>query len=111
MRSLSGGNQQKVALGRWLERSGICLLATDPTRGVDVRGRRAIHQTLVDFGVAGNALLVHSVDPEELVELCNRVLVMAEGRIVAQLRDADLTSHQLEAATRMRTRPPEASAA
>jgi ribose transport system ATP-binding protein len=111
MRSLSGGNQQKVALGRWLERSGICLLATDPTRGVDVRGRRAIHQTLVDFGVAGNALLVHSVDPEELVELCNRVLVMAAGRIVAQLRDADLTSHQLEAATRMRTRPPEASAA
>jgi ABC-type sugar transport system ATPase subunit len=111
MRSLSGGNQQKVALGRWLDRSGICLLAADPTRGVDVRGRRAIHQTLVDFGAAGNALLVHSVDPEELVELCNRVLVMAEGRIVAELRDAELTSHKLEAATRMRTRPPEASAA
>jgi ribose transport system ATP-binding protein len=111
MRSLSGGNQQKVALGRWLERSGICLLATDPTRGVDVRGRRAIHQTLADFGAAGNVLLVHSVDPEELVELCNRVLVMAEGRIVAQLRGAELTSHNLEAATRMRTRVLEASAA
>jgi ribose transport system ATP-binding protein len=111
MRSLSGGNQQKVALGRWLERSGICLLASDPTRGVDVRGRRAIHQTLVDFGAAGNALLVHSVDPEELVELCNRVLVMAEGRIVAQLRGAELTSHQLEAATRMRSHRAEASAA
>jgi ribose transport system ATP-binding protein len=111
MRSLSGGNQQKVALARWLERSGICLLASDPTRGVDVRGRRAIHQTLVDFGAAGNALLVHSVDPEELVELCNRVLVMAEGRIVAQLRGAELTSHQLEAATRMRSHRAEASAA
>jgi ribose transport system ATP-binding protein len=111
MRSLSGGNQQKVALGRWLQRSGICLLASDPTRGVDVRGRRAIHQALVDFGAAGNALLVHSVDPEELVELCDRVLVMAEGRIVAQLRGAELTSHNLEAATRMRSHRAEATAA
>jgi ribose transport system ATP-binding protein len=111
MRSLSGGNQQKVALGRWLERSGICLLASDPTRGVDVRGRRAIHQTLVDFGVAGNALLVHSVDPEELVELCDRVLVMAEGRIVVELRGTELTSRNLEAATRMRSHGAEASAA
>ena len=83
MRSLSGGNQQKVALGRWLEQSGICLLAADPTRGVDVRGRRAIHKTLVDFCAEGNALLAHSVDPDELVELCDRALVMAEGRIVA----------------------------
>jgi ribose transport system ATP-binding protein len=111
MRSLSGGNQQKVALGRWLERSGICLLASDPTRGVDVRGRRAIHQTLVDFGAAGNALLVHSVDPEELVELCDRVLVMAEGRIVVELHDPELTSRKLEAATRMRSHGAEASAA
>jgi ribose transport system ATP-binding protein len=111
MRSLSGGNQQRVALGRWLQRSGICLLASDPTRGVDVRGRRAIHQALVDFGAAGNALLVHSVDPEELVELCDRVLVMAEGRIVAQLRGAELTSHNLEAATRMRSHRAEATAA
>jgi ABC-type sugar transport system ATPase subunit len=111
MRSLSGGNQQKVALGRWLERSGICLLAADPTRGVDVRGRRAIHKTLADFCAEDNALLVHSVDPEELVELCDRVLVMGEGRIVAQLGGAELTSHELEAATRMRARAPNASAA
>jgi ribose transport system ATP-binding protein len=49
MRSLSGGNQQKVALGRWLERSGICLLASDSTRGVDVRRRRAIHPDVGRF--------------------------------------------------------------
>jgi ABC-type sugar transport system ATPase subunit len=111
MRSLSGGNQQKVALGRWLDRAGMCLLAADPTRGVDVRGRRAIHQALVDFCAGGNALVVHSVDPEELVELCDRVLVMGEGRIVAQLHGAELTSHELEAATRVRARAAKASAA
>jgi ribose transport system ATP-binding protein len=66
---------------------------------------------LVDFGAVGNALLVHSFDPEELVELCNRVLVMAEGRIVVQLRGAELTSHKLEAATRMRSHRAQASAA
>jgi ribose transport system ATP-binding protein len=111
MRSLSGGNQQKVALGRWLDRSGTCLLATDATRGVDVRGRRAIHQALIDFCAEGNALLVHSVDPEELVELCDRVLIMAEGRIVAQLSGSNLTSHELEAATRRRRRTDTAAAA
>jgi ABC-type sugar transport system ATPase subunit len=105
LRSLSGGNQQKVAVGRWLERFGICLLAADPTRGVDVRGRRAIHQTLIDFCHQGNALLVHSADPEELVELCDRVLVMAAGRIVASLHGTSLNGHELEAATRIRTRP------
>ena len=89
----------------------FALLAADPTRGVDVRGRRAIYKTLADFCAEDNALLVHSVDPEELVELCDRVLVMGEGRIVAQLGGAELTSHELEAATRMRARAPNASAA
>ena len=110
-RSLSGGNQQKVALSRWLERSGVCLLAADPTRGVDVRGRRAIHEALVDFCSQGNALLMHSVDPEELVEVCARVLVMGEGRIVAELHGGELTSRELEAATRMRGRAAKAPTA
>ena len=105
IRSLSGGNQQKVAIGRWLERNGICLLAADPTPGVDVSGRRAIHNTLADFCAEGNALLAHSCDPEELVELCVRVLIMAEGRIVGELSGSGLTGHELEAATRRRARP------
>ena len=105
LRTLSGGNQQKVALGRWLDRSGVCLLAADPTRGVDVRGRAAIHRALVDFCDGGNAVLVCSTDPEEIVELCSRALVMASGRIVAELRGAALTAQELEAATRIRVRP------
>jgi len=105
LRSLSGGNQQKVALGRWLNRSGICLLAADPTRGVDVRGRLAIHAALRAFCAQGNALLVHSMDPDELVELCDRVLIVVAGRIVATLQGDALTSEALESATRLRGSP------
>jgi ABC-type sugar transport system ATPase subunit len=103
LKELSGGNQQKVALGRWLGRSGVCLLADDPTRGVDVRGRRAIHEALIAFCADGNSVLVSSVDPEELVELCTRVLVMVEGQIVEELRGKTLVVQRLEAATRMRS--------
>jgi ABC-type sugar transport system ATPase subunit len=104
LRTLSGGNQQKVALGRWLDRSGICLLADEPTRGVDVRGRAAIHQTLMDFCAAGNSLLIRSTDPEELAELCHRVVIMAEGRIIREIAGAEITSEELESATRTKMR-------
>lgn len=76
-----------------------------------MRGRRAIHEALVDFCAQGNALLMHSVDPEELVEVCARVLVMGEGRIVAELHGGELTSRELEAATRMRGRAAKAPTA
>jgi ABC-type sugar transport system ATPase subunit len=100
LRTLSGGNQQKVAIGRWLERSGVCLLADEPTRGVDVRGRAAIHQLLAEFCREGNTLLVRSTDPDELVELCDRVLVMVDGRVTRALAGPALTTDALEAATR-----------
>ena len=102
--TLSGGNQQKVALGRWLDRKGICILADEPTRGVDVRGRAAIHAALVAQCAAGNAVLVRSTDPEELVELCDRVIVMVGGRITRELVGDSLTTEQIEAATRTKVR-------
>ena len=111
MRSLSGGNQQKVALGRWLERSGDLPACRRPDPGRRRARAACDSQALADFCAEGNALLVHSVDPEELVELCDRVLVMGEGRIVAELSGAELTSRELEAATRMCGRAPNASAA
>jgi ABC-type sugar transport system ATPase subunit len=104
LRTLSGGNQQKVALGRWLDRRGICVLADEPTRGVDVRGRSAIHEALIALSAAGNSVLVRSTDPEELVELCDRVLVMVDGKVTRTLAGDDLTTEQIEAATRTKVR-------
>jgi ABC-type sugar transport system ATPase subunit len=106
LRTLSGGNQQKVAMARWLDRSDCCLLANEPTRGVDVRGRAAIHRALIDFCAAGNTLLVRSTDPEELVELCQRVIVMVDGRPAGELSGARLTGEALEASTRWKGRGP-----
>jgi ribose transport system ATP-binding protein len=100
LRTLSGGNQQKLALGRWLTREGACLLADEPTLGVDAHGRGAIHELLLAQAGRGTTVLVHSSDPEELVSICGRVLAMASGRVVRELAGARLTVAALEAATR-----------
>jgi ABC-type sugar transport system ATPase subunit len=104
MRALSGGNQQKLSLGRWLVRDDACLLADEPTRGVDARGRAAIHEVLLALAAQGNALLVHSTDPEELVALCHRVLAFAGGEIVGEVAGDQLTVASLEHAVRSRDR-------
>jgi ABC-type sugar transport system ATPase subunit len=97
LRTLSGGNQQKVALGRWLVRDRMCLLADEPTRGVDVRGRIAIHELLIQLAERGNCLVIHSTDPEELAAVCSRVIVLERGRIVSELVGEEITVRQLEA--------------
>jgi ABC-type sugar transport system ATPase subunit len=89
--TLSGGNQQKVALGKWLAASPRVMLLDEPTRGVDVAAKSEIHELL--RGVAGNGvgLLVSSSENEELLELCDRILVMFRGRIVASMPSAEAT--------------------
>ncbi len=88
---LSGGNQQKVVIGRWLLRSPKVLILDEPTRGVDVGARGEIHRLIRDLAAKGMAVLVISSEPDELPDLCDRVLVMAEGRIVREL-DGDAVS-------------------
>jgi ABC-type sugar transport system ATPase subunit len=100
--SLSGGNQQKAAVGRWLVEGVHCLLADDLTRGVDAAGRAAIHRTLREYARAGNAVVAYSSDPEELVALCDRVLVMADGRVTREIEAEELTVETIEAATRVK---------
>jgi ABC-type sugar transport system ATPase subunit len=82
---LSGGNQQKVVIGRWLLRSPKVLILDEPTRGVDIGARGAIHRLIRDLAARGIAVLVISSEPDELPDLCDRVLVMAEGRILREL--------------------------
>jgi ribose transport system ATP-binding protein len=82
---LSGGNQQKVVIGRWLQRAPHVLILDEPTRGVDIGARAEIHRQIRALATAGMAVLVISSEPDELPDLCDRVLVMAEGRIVREL--------------------------
>jgi len=82
---LSGGNQQKVAFGRWLGRDFDVLLCDEPTRGVDVGARAEIHELLRGLARAGKAVLVVSSEIEELRALCDRILVLRGGRVSAEL--------------------------
>jgi ABC-type sugar transport system ATPase subunit len=83
--TLSGGNQQKVALGKWLARQPKCLLLDEPTRGVDAAAKEEIHRILRDSTASGLAMLVSSSEYDELLALCDRILVAFRGRLVASL--------------------------
>jgi ribose transport system ATP-binding protein len=86
---LSGGNQQKVLLGRWLLRGPRVLLLDEPTRGVDLEAREAIHRLLVELADAGTAIVLVSSEFEELLSLCDRIAVLSAGRLVETVdRDA-----------------------
>jgi ABC-type sugar transport system ATPase subunit len=93
--TLSGGNQQKVALGRWLAREPRVLLLDEPTRGVDVAAKAEIHDRIRVTAAAGTGLLVSSSENDELLELCDRILVMFRGRVVASLDRESATEGRL----------------
>ncbi|WP_336660232.1 sugar ABC transporter ATP-binding protein [Leucobacter sp. USHLN153] len=87
--TLSGGNQQKVALGKWLAAGSTVLLLDEPTRGVDVAAKAEIHSLLREAAESNAALLVSSSENEELIALCDRILVMFRGAIIASVPSAD----------------------
>ena len=72
-------------IGRWLARAPQILILDEPTRGVDIGARGEIHRLIRELAARGMAVIVISSEPEELPDLCDRVLVMAEGRIVREL--------------------------
>jgi ABC-type sugar transport system ATPase subunit len=95
MASLSGGNQQKVVLGRWLRRQPKVLLLEEPTHGVDVGARADIYELIRAAAAQGTAVVLVTVDFEELEGLCDRALVVNEGRIVAELRKPNIDHETL----------------
>jgi ribose transport system ATP-binding protein len=99
MSALSGGNQQKVVLARWLRQQPRVLVLDDPTQGVDIGAKSEIH-ALVDAAAAqGMAILVLSSDHEELARLCHRVLVLRSGAVVDEIRPPALSAGHLTAST------------
>ena len=78
---LSGGNQQKVVLARWLRRDCDVLLLDEPTRGIDVAAKQVIHERIEQLAAGGKAVVVVSSEIEELTALCDRIVVLAQGRV------------------------------
>jgi len=89
--TLSGGNQQKVLLARWLRCSPAVLLLDEPTNGVDTGAKQAIYQALADAAASTAAVIMASSDIEELCAVCDRVLVLRNGCLATELSGADLT--------------------
>lgn len=89
--ALSGGNQQKVLLAKWLQTEPVLLLLDEPTQGVDVGARQRLFQALDEAAAQGTAVLVASTDAEQLAQICDRVLIFARGRVVQDLRGDQVT--------------------
>jgi ribose transport system ATP-binding protein len=96
--SLSGGNQQKVVFAKWLDADPAVLALDDPTRGVDVGARTELHRIVRGLAAEGKVVLIASSDLAELGELCDRVVVLQHGRIVAALEGERLTEPELSLA-------------
>ena len=99
MSELSGGNQQKVVLARWLRMEPKVLVLNEPTQGVDVGAKADIHKLIDDAAAQGTAVLVVSTDHEELVRLCHRVLVLRRGRIADEISGGRMDHDIITAAT------------
>jgi ribose transport system ATP-binding protein len=93
--TLSGGNQQKLVIGKWLMLAPRILLLNDPTRGIDVGTKQEIYQLMHELADAGAAILFYSTDYDELVGCCDRVLVMYDGAIRRELVGSEITERAL----------------
>jgi ABC-type sugar transport system ATPase subunit len=92
---LSGGNQQKVPLAKWLNTGPKVIGLVDPTAGIDIKARQATYDVIRSLAGGGQAIVVSSTDVEDLVALCDRVLVFQSGRIVDELVDSAITENAL----------------
>jgi ribose transport system ATP-binding protein len=92
---LSGGNQQKVVLARWLLHSSVVLLLDEPTRGVDVGAKADVYRVIAELAARGLAIVMVSSELAELVGFCDRILVMREGAVVGELSGANATEEAI----------------
>ena len=95
IRSLSGGNQQKVILGRWLLTNPKVLLLDEPTRGIDVGAKYEIYQLIIDLASKGTTVLMVSSEMPELLGVCDRILVMSGGRLAGEVDASNTTQEEI----------------
>jgi rhamnose transport system ATP-binding protein len=93
--SLSGGNQQKVVLAKWLARRPAVLVLDEPTKGIDVGAKAAVHQVTSEYAAAGNGVIMISSELPEILGMSDRVLVMRRGRISGEFTRDRATSEAL----------------
>ena len=94
-RMLSGGNQQKVVIGKWLLTRPEVFIVDEPTRGVDVGAKFEIYTHLNDMAREGSAILFISSEMEELIGVCDRIMVMCGGEVTGTLERADFSQEKL----------------
>jgi ribose transport system ATP-binding protein len=99
MAKFSGGNQQKAVLARWMRTEPKVLLLDEPTQGVDIGAKAAIYEAIAQTAQAGTAVVVASSDAEELVHVCDRVLVLRAGMLAAELSGSSMTEERVVAET------------
>ncbi|WP_075201231.1 sugar ABC transporter ATP-binding protein [Leucobacter japonicus] len=90
--ALSGGNQQKLVFGRWIDRDRRVLILHDPTRGIDVRAKQELYRAMIALAESGVGIVWFSSEVEELVHLCNRVAVLYRGGVVQELAGSEITA-------------------
>lgn len=95
IRSLSGGNQQKVILGRWLLTKPEVLLLDEPTRGIDVGAKYEIYQLIIDLANEGKVVIMVSSEMPELLGVCDRILVMSGGRLAGEVDARNTTQEEI----------------
>jgi ABC-type sugar transport system ATPase subunit len=97
MVNLSGGNQQKVIIGRWLMSDPKVLFCDEPTRGIDVGAKAEIHSILMDLAAQGMAIVVVSSELPEIMAISDRIVVMCEGRITGELKRSEFSEEAIVA--------------
>ncbi|WP_300379396.1 galactose/methyl galactoside ABC transporter ATP-binding protein MglA [Clostridium sp.] len=97
IKSLSGGNQQKVIIGRWLLTNPEILLLDEPTRGIDVGAKYEIYQLIIDLANKGKGVIVVSSEMPELIGICDRIIVMSNGRLAGEGKPEELTQEDIMA--------------
>jgi ribose transport system ATP-binding protein len=97
--TLSGGNQQKVVLGKWLATNPGILLLMDPTRGIDVGTKQELYVLIRQLADLGTTVLFYSTDYDELIGMCDRVAIIYRGRVVRELTGSDITENNIVAAS------------
>ncbi|XKK61433.1 sugar ABC transporter ATP-binding protein [Streptomyces sp. ARC32] len=95
LRLFSGGNQQKIVMAKWLRMTPAVLLLDEPTQGVDIAAKAAIHELIAEARAGGAGVLVSSTDTREVLDLCDRVLILRDGRVSAELGRHELSEARL----------------